>query len=130
MALDFVAGCLGGVGGLVVGHPFDTVKVMMQTHGGKNPAFNSTINVFKTILKQNGIKNGIYAGLTSPLWGIAGINAIIFGTYANLKRTKIFDNMNMYTAHFMTGKLNPICKQGYSYRSVCKYVPTDLYVYL
>lgn len=27
MALDFLAGCAGGVAGVLVGHPFDTVKV-------------------------------------------------------------------------------------------------------
>lgn len=27
MALDFVAGCIGGAAGVLVGHPFDTVKV-------------------------------------------------------------------------------------------------------
>ncbi|KTF86374.1 hypothetical protein cypCar_00027767 [Cyprinus carpio] len=26
MALDFVAGCMGGAAGVLVGHPFDTVK--------------------------------------------------------------------------------------------------------
>ncbi|PNI97328.1 SLC25A29 isoform 6 [Pan troglodytes] len=26
MALDFLAGCAGGVAGVLVGHPFDTVK--------------------------------------------------------------------------------------------------------
>lgn len=27
MALDFAAGCVGGAAGVLVGHPFDTVKV-------------------------------------------------------------------------------------------------------
>lgn len=27
MALDFAAGCFGGAAGVLVGHPFDTVKV-------------------------------------------------------------------------------------------------------
>lgn len=29
MALDFLAGCAGGVAGVLVGHPFDTVKVSL-----------------------------------------------------------------------------------------------------
>lgn len=28
---DFVAGIVAGMGGLLVGHPFDTVKVRLQT---------------------------------------------------------------------------------------------------
>lgn len=31
MALDFLAGCAGGVAGVLVGHPFDTVKVSLSS---------------------------------------------------------------------------------------------------
>jgi len=36
MALDesyksFIAGCVGGILGTIVGHPFDTLKVRLQT---------------------------------------------------------------------------------------------------
>ncbi|XP_070449331.1 mitochondrial basic amino acids transporter isoform X3 [Equus przewalskii] len=37
MALDFLAGCAGGVAGVLVGHPFDTVKVLAElgSRGGR-----------------------------------------------------------------------------------------------
>ncbi|XP_077861840.1 mitochondrial basic amino acids transporter-like [Saccoglossus kowalevskii] len=34
--LDFVGGCFGGIAGVVVGHPFDTVKVRLQTQNVQN----------------------------------------------------------------------------------------------
>ena len=30
---DFLAGYVGGVCGVVIGHPFDTVKIRLQTRG-------------------------------------------------------------------------------------------------
>ncbi|XP_074653376.1 solute carrier family 25 member 47-like isoform X3 [Tubulanus polymorphus] len=29
---DYIAGAIGGTAGIIVGHPFDTVKVQLQTH--------------------------------------------------------------------------------------------------
>lgn len=29
--IDFLSGCVGGAAGVIIGHPFDTVKVIMQT---------------------------------------------------------------------------------------------------
>ena len=31
--IDFLAGCLGGAAGVLIGHPLDTVKVKLQTQG-------------------------------------------------------------------------------------------------
>jgi hypothetical protein len=28
---EFVAGTIGGIGGIIVGYPFDTIKVLCQT---------------------------------------------------------------------------------------------------
>lgn len=38
---EFFAGCIGGASGVVVGHPFDTIKVRMQTGVEKLPAKTS-----------------------------------------------------------------------------------------
>jgi hypothetical protein len=43
---DFVAGLVGGLGGLVVGHPLDTVKALMQTSNQTN-IISSTKNIIK-----------------------------------------------------------------------------------
>ena len=44
---DFVAGLIGGLAGLVVGHPLDTVKALMQTGGN-----TSTLDSAKLIAKK------------------------------------------------------------------------------
>ncbi|PFX26366.1 mitochondrial basic amino acids transporter-like [Stylophora pistillata] len=83
MALDFVAGCLGGWAGIVVGHPFDTVKVRLQTQVSKRYA--GTINCFTQIVKHETVF-GLYKGMLSPMAGVGLINAIIFGVQGNLSR--------------------------------------------
>lgn len=83
MASDFIAGCLGGWSGIVVGHPFDTVKVRLQTQVTKRYA--GTINCFAQIIKQETVF-GLYKGMLSPMAGVGLINSIIFGVQANLSR--------------------------------------------
>ncbi|TFY51688.1 hypothetical protein EVG20_g10883 [Dentipellis fragilis] len=63
--LDFFAGTVAGVAALLVGHPFDTVKVRFQ-----NPAtaskYQSTFHAFATIAREERVL-GLYKGVTSPL---------------------------------------------------------------
>ncbi|XP_060529925.1 mitochondrial basic amino acids transporter-like [Cylas formicarius] len=85
MALDFVAGCLGGCAGVIVGHPLDTVKICLQTQDARNPRYKGTVDCIRSILARDGVK-GVYRGVSSPLAGVAGINAIVFGIYGNTQR--------------------------------------------
>lgn len=47
---DFVAGLVGGLGGLVIGHPLDTMKALMQTNNQTN-----IISSTKTIIKNTSV---------------------------------------------------------------------------
>ncbi|KAL9651280.1 hypothetical protein ABK040_001233 [Willaertia magna] len=80
---DFVAGNFGGICGIIAGHPFDTIKVRIQTqpdkYGGR--IYNS---LYK-IVKNEGAR-GLYKGLASPLLGVGILNSIIFGVYGNTMR--------------------------------------------
>jgi len=88
MALDFVAGCLGGFAGTVVSHPLDTIKVRLQGQDAMNPRYSGTWNCMTTIIKNESVY-GLYKGLLSPLVCQVGINAIIFGAHGNaMKRLK------------------------------------------
>lgn len=71
--------------GVVVGHPLDTVKVLLQTQDMKNPKFKGTIHCLQSVVTKEGLR-GVYKGVTSPLLGVAGINAIVFGVYGNVQR--------------------------------------------
>ncbi|XP_034231924.1 solute carrier family 25 member 45-like [Thrips palmi] len=78
---EFVAGWAGGVAGLGVGHPADTIKVRQQ-------AFTERIGVLKTLrttLKYEGVR-GLYKGMLFPLLSSGALNALFFGVYANTLR--------------------------------------------
>uniref|UniRef100_A0A1B6M8Q4 Mitochondrial basic amino acids transporter n=2 Tax=Graphocephala atropunctata TaxID=36148 RepID=A0A1B6M8Q4_9HEMI len=86
MALDFFAGCVGGCAGVVIGHPFDTVKVKLQTQDYRIPVYRGTWDCFTKILKAESVA-GIYRGVSSPMAGVALVNAIVFGVYGNVQRS-------------------------------------------
>ncbi|KAG0352875.1 hypothetical protein BGZ54_002538, partial [Gamsiella multidivaricata] len=67
------------VAGLCVGHPWDTVKVRLQSKELAS-RYSGTWNCFTTILKQEKVK-GLYKGMASPMVGVALVNALLFGVY-------------------------------------------------
>ncbi|XP_016382657.1 mitochondrial basic amino acids transporter isoform X1 [Sinocyclocheilus rhinocerous] len=90
MALDFVAGCIGGVhvsgaAGVLVGHPFDTVKVRLQVQSVDKPLYRGTYHCFQSIVRQESML-GLYKGIGSPMMGLTFINAIVFGMQGNAMR--------------------------------------------
>ncbi|KAG0337218.1 hypothetical protein BG004_007725 [Podila humilis] len=64
-----------GIAGLCVGHPWDTVKVRLQSKELASK-YTGTWNCFSTILKQEKVK-GLYKGMV----GVALVNALLFGVY-------------------------------------------------
>jgi len=64
-SVDFIAGTIGGIAGLIVGHPFDTVKVRFQTPGIR-AKYRSTFDALGTIIREERFI-GLYKGITSPL---------------------------------------------------------------
>ncbi|XP_054166327.1 mitochondrial basic amino acids transporter-like [Oppia nitens] len=73
--IDFIAGCVGGAAGVLVGHPLDTIKVVMQT--------SSTRLTMTSVLAEHSVIS-LYRGLCAPLAGLTAINAIVFGVYGSL----------------------------------------------
>jgi len=69
------AGGVGGVCAVLTGHPFDLVKVHLQT--AEKGKYNGAIDVVKKIMAQSGPK-GLYAGVTAPLFGVTPMFAISF----------------------------------------------------
>ncbi|XP_028162282.1 mitochondrial basic amino acids transporter-like [Ostrinia furnacalis] len=94
MALDFVAGCIGGCAGIIAGHPLDTLKVHVQSGRG------SAIECTKALLKGGTLATA-YRGVGAPLGGIAVVNAIVFGAYGNTRRS--LPNSNSLSAHAIAG---------------------------
>lgn len=91
----------------MVGHPFDTVKVHMQTDDPKNPKYRGTFHCLRVILRRDGIR-GIYRGISSPMAGIGLVNAIVFGVYGNVQ--KYSNDPNSLMTHFYAGSIAGICQ--------------------
>ncbi|XP_005178048.1 mitochondrial basic amino acids transporter [Musca domestica] len=100
MALDFLAGCIGGCAGVLVGHPLDTVKVHLQTQDPRNPKYKGTWHCMRTIVAQDKL-SGLYRGITSPMGGIGFVNAIVFGIYGNVQRSR--SDPDSLTSHALAG---------------------------
>lgn len=80
----FLAGGLGGVCTVLVGHPLDTIKVRLQTmplvKPGESPLYRGTWDCAVKTVKKEGFK-GLYKGMSAPLTGVAPIFAISFLGY-------------------------------------------------
>jgi solute carrier family 25 carnitine/acylcarnitine transporter 20/29 len=62
------AGGVGGVCAVVVGHPFDLVKVRMQT--AERGVYSGAIDVVRKTIAREGLARGLYAGVSAPLVGV------------------------------------------------------------
>ncbi|KAJ8669833.1 hypothetical protein QAD02_001092 [Eretmocerus hayati] len=102
MALDFFAGCLGGCAGVVVGYPLDTIKVHIQTQDHRNPKYKGTWHCFRTLVAKESVA-GLYRGMSSPMAGVAVVNAIVFGVYGQTQ--KLLDDSG--GGNVNNGSINP-----------------------
>ncbi|PKS07362.1 hypothetical protein jhhlp_005964 [Lomentospora prolificans] len=76
---SFVAGGFGGVCAVVVGHPFDLVKVRLQT--AERGVYSSAIDVVRKSVAREGLRRGLYAGVSAPLVGVTPMFAVSFWGY-------------------------------------------------
>ncbi len=73
---DFISGSAAGIVQVLLGQPFDIVKVRMQTSPG---VYKSAADCFKSILSNEG-PLAFYKGTLSPLIGISFCVAVQFGS--------------------------------------------------
>mmetsp|Transcript_30517 Transcript_30517/g.97382 ORF Transcript_30517/g.97382 Transcript_30517/m.97382 type:complete len:304 (-) Transcript_30517:1548-2459(-) len=78
---DFVAGSISGATSVVVGQPFDTVKVRLQTHGN----YNGALDCLRCMVSREGW-GSLFRGVTSPVLTTSLINAIVFATHGEYIR--------------------------------------------
>lgn len=62
------AGGFGGLCAVIVGHPFDLVKVRLQT--AESGVYKGAIDVVKKSIARDGLRRGLYAGVSAPLVGV------------------------------------------------------------
>jgi solute carrier family 25 carnitine/acylcarnitine transporter 20/29 len=80
---SFLAGWAGGAGILAVGHPFDTIKTMMQN--SKPGQYKGSLDCLTQLVRKEG-PTAVYKGVTAPLAGTGVVFAIYFVTYDTCER--------------------------------------------
>ena len=75
---DFLAGTFGGIMGVMVSFPFDTLKVRMQTQPNP-PIYKGMIHCGKTMIADEGVK-ALYKGMLAPVSGAGAIKATLFAS--------------------------------------------------
>ncbi|PIN23670.1 Mitochondrial carnitine-acylcarnitine carrier protein [Handroanthus impetiginosus] len=81
VAKDLTAGTVGGAAQLICGHPFDTIKVKLQSQPPPLPGqplkYAGAIDAVKQTLAAEGPR-GLYKGMGAPLATVAAFNAVLF----------------------------------------------------
>ncbi|KAK9249568.1 mitochondrial carrier domain-containing protein [Lipomyces tetrasporus] len=80
---SFTAGGVGGVCAVLVGHPFDLIKVRLQT--AEKGVYSGALDALKKTVARDGIF-GVYRGVSPPLLGVTPMFAISFWGYDLGKR--------------------------------------------
>ncbi|KAJ5816637.1 hypothetical protein N7447_008870 [Penicillium robsamsonii] len=79
----FVAGVFSGIAKLSVGHPFDTIKVRLQT--SKDVQFRGPLDCTLQTLRKEGLQ-GFYKGATPPLVGWMVMDSVMLGSLTLYRR--------------------------------------------
>lgn len=81
IAKDLTAGTVGGAAQLICGHPFDTIKVKLQSQParlpGQPPKYAGAMDAVRQTLAAEGPR-GLYKGMGAPLATVAAFNAVLF----------------------------------------------------
>lgn len=97
---SFAGGLFGGVTGVTASHWADTIRVHYQENGKYTSVRSCALDIYK----RDGLR-GFYRGWTPPLLGIGFEKCLIFGTYDNIKRQKLF-GPNIYSNVFGAGVIS------------------------
>ena len=76
---SLAAGGVGGICAVIVGHPFDLVKVRMQT--AEKGVYSGAFDVARKTIAKEGLRRGLYAGVSAPLVGVTPMFAVSFWGY-------------------------------------------------
>ena len=99
----FIAGVASGITKCTVGHPFDTVKVRLQTT--KDAHFKGPVDCVLQTIRKEGVR-GFYKGMTPPLIGWMGMDSLMLGSLTLYRRLL---NENVYNrGFFATADASPV----------------------
>ncbi|RJE26275.1 carrier protein [Aspergillus sclerotialis] len=102
---DLSAGALGGIAQVLIGQPFDIVKVRLQT----TTQYSNALDCAKQIFKNEG-PFAFYKGTLTPLIGIGACVSIQFGAFhearrrlEELNKKKYADSSLSYGQYYLAG---------------------------
>lgn len=97
---DLTAGTMAGVAQLLVGHPFDTVKVKLQSQVAAQPGqplkYAGALDAVKKIITIEGPR-GLYRGFGAPLATVALFNAVLFTARGQMEAMLLLHNKRLDT---------------------------------
>jgi len=100
-----LAGGLGGTSGDMLMHSLDTVKTRQQGDPHIPPKYTSLGSSYYKILRQEGIRRGLYGGWLPALLGSFPGTVLFFGTYEFSKRNLLDYGVQSHVAYLAAGKL-------------------------
>ncbi|KAL9649822.1 hypothetical protein ABK040_009635 [Willaertia magna] len=99
------AGSLGGMSGIIVGHPLDTIRVRLQT---LRPKGVSAFGMLRQTVMNEGSR-ALFKGMLSPLIGETLNNCVLFGVYNGLIPSLWKSHEHSITTQFLSGSLAGFC---------------------
>ncbi|KAL0036201.1 hypothetical protein WJX79_007894 [Trebouxia sp. C0005] len=85
---DLTAGTFAGAASLVVGHPFDTIKVKLQSQPrplpGHQPQYASAMDAVRKTMAEGGVYS-LFRGMSAPFATVAFYNAILFAARGQME---------------------------------------------
>jgi hypothetical protein len=98
----------GGTTGDMLMHSLDTVKTRQQGDPHIPPKYSSMSSSYATILRQEGLRRGLYGGWLPAMLGSFPGTVIFFGTYEFSKRHLIDYGTTPWAAYLASG----MCQMG------------------
>lgn len=94
---NLFAGWLAGIGQVIVGQPFDAVKVRLQT----SQRYSNSLQCLREITRNDGICS-FYRGSSSPLLGVGLISAVQFSS------KEYFFNYGAFCSGVLSGTIGSV----------------------
>ena len=98
-----IAGGLGGTTGDLLMHSLDTVKTRQQGDPHIPPKYTNLASSYSMILRQEGVRRGLYGGWVPAMLGSFPGTVIFFGTYEWSKRNMIDWGVRPQVAYLTSG---------------------------
>lgn len=105
--LELLSGFIGGVSGIVTGHPLDTVRIRQQT----SPSRDGTFTRLYKVVKHEGARS-LYRGMMAPLAASGFQNALLFATFAPAQRYLASENSYFHKSSHLTHSFLAGCIAG------------------